>query len=361
MDTLRPLAAFEGELVIDLGAIVANWRDLSARHASGPVAGVVKADGYGLGAAPVARALAEAGCRHFFVAQFAEGLALREALGHGPMVGVLGGFPPNADGGADGGAGLTPVLNSPEDIAEARAAGRTGAILHVDTGMERLGLNAAQLGAVAGDLAALGLRYVMTHLACADEPAHPLNVVQAARFAAARAALPGLPGSFANSAGLFLGEAWASDLARPGCALYGINPTPGRPNPMRQVMRLTLPILQVRQVPAGTSVGYGATWTAARPSRIATIAAGYADGYLRALSGKGIGVLHGVAVPLAGRVSMDLITLDITDAPEARPGDRVELVGPAQTPDQVAALAGTIGYEILTSLGARYRRRYLPA
>ncbi len=354
--TARPRSAYEAELLVDLGAITANWRDLCARHPSGPVAGVVKADGYGLGAGPVARALAEAGCRHFFVAQFSEGLALRQALGAGPMIAVLGGFPPGADQGAE----LTPVLNAPEDVAEARAANRRGAILHADTGMERLGLNAAELAA-AGDLSNLGLRYVMTHLACADEAGHVLSARQAERFAAVRAGLPGLPASFANSAGLFLGGDYASDLARPGCALYGINPTPGQPNPMRQVLRLSVPILQVRDVPAGTSVGYGASWTAARPSRIATIAAGYADGYLRVLSGRGVATLHGRDVPLAGRVSMDLITLDVTDAPEARPGDRVELIGPRQTPDALAALAGTIGYEILTSLGARYRRRYLPA
>ncbi|HWX50450.1 MAG TPA: alanine racemase [Roseomonas sp.] len=348
--------ALAGELLVDLGAITANWRDLDARHPSGPVAGVVKADAYGLGAAPVARALAAAGCRHFFVAQFAEGLALREALGHGPMIAVLGGFPP----GLDAGAALTPVLNTPRDVAAARAAGLRGAILHVDTGMERLGLSAAEL-AEAGDLSGLALRYVMTHLACADEPRHPLNAAQAARFTAACASLPGLPRSFANSAGIFLGPDFASDLARPGCALYGINPTPGLPNPMRQVLRLTIPVLQIRAVPAGATVGYGATWTAPRDSRIATIAAGYADGYLRALSGRGIAIAAGRPVQLVGRISMDLITLDVTDVPDLAPGDRVELIGPGQTPDAIAALAGTIGYEILTSLGARYHRRYLPA
>lgn len=345
-----------GELVVDLGAVVANWHDLRARHPSGPVAGVVKADGYGLGAAPVARALAEAGCRHFFVAQFAEGVALRQALGHGPMIAVLGGFPP----GLDGGAALTPVLNTPEDVAAARDAGLRGAILHADTGMERLGLNAAELRA-AGDLSGLNLRYVMTHLACADEPEHPLNARQARRFAEVSASLPGLPRSLSNSAGLFLGPDFGSDLARPGCALYGINPTPGRPNPMRVALRLLVPVLQIRRVPAGTSVGYGATWVAKRDSRVATVAAGYADGYLRALSSRGVAIAAGHPVQLAGRVSMDLITLDVTDVPELAVGDRVELIGPEQTPDAAAALAGTIGYEILTALGRRYHRRYLPA
>jgi alanine racemase len=349
----------EASLEVDLGAIVANWRDLCGRHGAA-VAGVVKADGYGLGAGPVARALAEAGCRHFFVAQFAEGLALRQALGHGPMVAVLGGFPP----GAEAGAGLTPVLNGPTDIAAWQAAGApaAGTILHLDTGMERLGLSPAErLALPPGALDGLGLRYVMTHLACADDPGHALNALQPPRFAEAAAAFPGIPRSFANSAGIFHGARMASDLARPGCALYGINPTPGRTNPMRQVLRLLAPVLQVRQVAAGTPVGYGATWVAKRDSRIATIAAGYADGYLRALSSRGIGIIAGRPVPLVGRVSMDLITLDVTDAPDLRPGDRVEMIGPGQTPDEVAALAGTIGYEVLTSLGARYRRQYRPA
>ncbi|MBO1075717.1 alanine racemase [Roseomonas marmotae] len=349
----------QAELEVDLTAITANWRDLAARHGA-QVAGVVKADAYGLGAGPVARALAQAGCRHFFVAQFQEGLALREALGEGPMIAVLGGFPP----GADPGAGLTPVLNGPADIAAWQAAPPcpAGTILHLDTGMERLGLTPAERAALPpGALDGLGLRYVMTHLACADEPGHPLNELQPRRFAEAASAFPGTARSLANSAGLFHGAAMASDLARPGCALYGINPTPGRPNPMRQVMRLTVPVLQVRQVAAGTSVGYGASWVAKRDSRIATIAAGYADGYLRALSSRGVGIFAGRPVPLVGRVSMDLITLDVTDIPDLRAGDRVEMIGPGQTPDDVAALAGTIGYEVLTSLGARYRRHYRPA
>lgn len=349
----------EAVLEVDLAAIVANWRDLCARHGAA-VAGVVKADGYGLGAGPVARALAGAGCRHFFVAQFQEGVALRAALGPGPMVAVLSGFPP----GADPSGSLTPVLNHPGDIAAWAAAGPppAGTILHLDTGMERLGLSPAERAGLAPDATdGLALRFVMTHLACADEPEHPLNALQPARFAEAAAAFPGIPRSFANSAGVFHGAAMQSDLARPGCALYGINPTPGRDNPMRQVLRLLVPVLQVRQVPAGTPVGYGATWVAKRDSRIATIAAGYADGYLRALSSRGIGIVAGRPVPLVGRVSMDLITLDVTDAPDLCPGDRVEMLGRDQTPDAVAALAGTIGYEVLTGLGARYRRQYLPA
>ena len=353
-------------LHIDLAAIVANWRALAARAAPGAVAGVVKANAYGLGAVPVARALNAAGCRHFFVAHLSEGMALRAALGAGPMIAVLDGFAP----GADENAGLVPVLNSLGDVlahaAAARSAGRAQhALLHLDTGMARLGLDAGEQARLAEDhslLAGLDLLYVMSHLACADEPDHPLNAEQATRFARACAALPRLPRSFANSSGLFLGADYASDLARPGCALYGINPTPGAPNPMLPVIRLEAPILQIRDIPAGASVGYGASFVAARPSRIATIAVGYADGYLRCLSGQGVAAYRDMILPMVGRVSMDLITLDVTDAPGIAPGDVLQLIGgAAPSPDDLAARAGTIGYEILTSLGDRYRRAYRAA
>ncbi len=187
-----------------------------------------------------------------------------------------------------------------------------------------------------------------------------MNAAQAGRFAEAGAKLPGLRRSVANSSGLFLGPDFASDLARPGCALYGINPTPGRPNPMRQVVRLEAPVLQLREIPAGTPVGYGATWTAGRPTRVATVAVGYADGYLRALSSRAAAEFRGRTVPLIGRVSMDLTTFDVTDLPEIAAGDRLTLIGGAGcAPDDLAAAAGTIGYEIMTSLGARYARDYL--
>jgi alanine racemase len=351
-------------LTIDLPAIVANWRDLAARGAPGAVAGVLKADAYGLGAAEVGRALRAAGCRHFFVALLDEGIALRAAVGPGPMIAVLGGFAP----GADADAALTPVLNALGDVLAHAAAGRAAgvarrAILHVDTGMARLGLDAAELARVSADhglLAGLDLHYVMTHLACADDPAHPMNAAQAARFATACAGLPAARRSLANSSGLFLGPGFASDLARPGCALYGINPTPEHPNPMRGVVRLDAPVLQLRDIPAGTPVGYGATWTAPRPSRIATVAVGYADGYLRSLSGRAVAEFRGRSVPLVARVSMDLTTFDVTDLPQIAPGDRLTLIGgDGCSADEVAARAGTIGYEILTGLGARYARDYV--
>ena len=353
----------QGILRVDLAAIVANWRDLGARHGA-PVAGVVKADGYGLGAGPVARALRDAGCATFFVAHLTEGLALRDALGPRPGIAVLNGFPP----GADGDAALLPVLNHLGDVEAHAGAGRAAgvprsALLHLDTGMSRLGLDPREQSVLAqerGRLDGIALRYVMTHLACADEPGHPLNEAQRARFAEAAARIaPSVKRSFANSSGIFLGPGFRSELGRPGCALYGINPTPSAPNPMRQVARVEAELLQVREVPEGDTVGYGASWTAREPRRIATVAAGYADGYLRALSGRSLGLLHGREVPLVGRVSMDLTTFDVTDVPEARPGDRLTLIGgPGNTPDDIAARCGTIGYEILTSLGARYARRY---
>lgn len=343
------VAAIEAVLSIDLGAVVENWRRLVAAHGA-PCAGVVKADGYGLGAVPVARALVGAGCRHFFVAHLAEGLALRAALGPGAMVAVLNGFP----AGADNAAGLTPVLNSLADVAAHQ--GRPG-ILQLDTGMARLGVPPEAWGQVAG----LAPLLLMTHLAVADQPLHPLNAMQAGRFAAARVGFPSIAASLSASSGIFLGPDFTSDLARPGAALYGINPTPGRPNPMRQVVQLDAPVLQIRHVPAGTPVGYGAAWVAERPSRVATVAAGYADGYLRSLSGRAVASFQGQPVPLIGRVSMDLTTFDVTDLPGLRPGDVLTLIGPGCSPDEVAERAGTIGYEILTSLGARYRRQYQPA
>jgi alanine racemase len=298
------------------------------------------------------------------VACIGEGLALRAALGAGSMIAVLEGFAPQEDGDA----ALVPVLNALNDVAAHAAAGRAAgvarrAILHLDTGMARLGLDAGEQARLAADhalLAGLDLLYAMTHLACADEPAHPLNAAQAARFAAACAALPPMRRSLANSSAMFLGPGFASDLARPGCALYGINPTPGAANPMRQVMRLDAPVLQLRDVPAGASVGYGASWVAQRPSRIATVAVGYADGYLRSLSGRAMGECHGRPVPLVARVSMDLTTFDVTERPDIGVGDRITVLGGAGcTPDETAARAGTIGYELLTGLGARYHRDYI--
>ncbi len=351
-------------LTVDPAAVVANWRLLAARGAPGAVAAVVKADAYGLGAAALAPALAAAGCRHFFVATPDEALALRPVL-PGAFLAVLGGLWPGAEADFVA-ADITPVLNDLAELdrwrAAARAAGRAlPALLHVDTGMSRLGLDDAALAVLAADstrLEGIDLRYVMTHLLAGECPDDPANANQAARFAAACAVLPPAPRSFANSSGLFLGAAFASDLARPGAALWGINPTPGQANPMRPAARLQARVLAVRAVPPGATVGYNATFTAARASRIATVAIGYADGWRRTLSNTGAAGFDGARVPLVGRVSMDLTTFDVTEHPGVQPGAWLDLIGPGQDVDAVAAAAGTNGYEILTGLGPRIARRY---
>ncbi len=351
-------------LDIDLDIVADNWRALRDRHPSGAVAGVVKADGYGLGAVAVARRLAREGCRHFFTAHLEEALAIR-AHAPGAMIGVLNGLPaPDAAAMRD--AGLVPSLGSLGEIATwRREAARAGAVLpallHVDTGMNRLGLPEAEVAALArgpGLLDGIAIRFVMTHLVSAECPDDPLNAMQRERFADACERLPRAPRSFANSSGIFLGADFASDLARPGAALYGVNPTPGRPNPMRNPVRLRAPILQIREVRPGEGVGYNAAWVAERRSRIATVPVGYADGFLRALGNRAVAAFDGAPVPLVGRVSMDLTTFDVTDHPAAAPGAWLELIGNRATPDDLAKQAGTNGYEILTALGRRYRRQY---
>ena len=350
-------------LDIDLGAIVANWRTLSARHPRGAVAAVVKADAYGLGARQVVPTLYAAGCRHFLVALPQEALDIRPLL-PGAMVAVLGGTPPGTEALFHA-HGITPVLNTLAEI-DAWAAHGDGqpAILHLDTGMHRLGLSPAEHATLVADpsrLAGVTIAYVMTHLIASEVADDPLNTHQRDRFALGHVGLPKAPLSFANSSGIFLGDGWDSDLARPGAALYGVNPTPDRPNPMRRVVGLSARVLAVRDVPPGQGVGYNATWTATRPSRIATAAIGYADGLHRALSNRGQAFFDGGPLPLVGRVSMDLTTFDATDHPGVKPGAWLEILGPHQSPDDLGALAGTSGYEILTSLGRRFARRYLPA
>ncbi|HEY4044639.1 MAG TPA: alanine racemase [Rhodopila sp.] len=345
-------------LEIDLAAIVANWQALRARHPWGPVACVVKADAYGLGAPQVAFALHRAGCRHFFVAYLNEALAIRDIV-PGAMLAVLGGLIPGTEDDFVANQ-LTPVLGSLDEIGRWRG----DAILHVDTGMSRLGLSPDDLATLRADRARLGgltIRYVMTHLVSSEIPDNPINAVQRQRFAAARAMLPPAPRSVANSSGIFLGAEFGSDLARPGAALYGINPTPGQANPMRCVVRLSVRVLAVRQVATGTSVGYNGTWIADRPSRIATAALGYADGFHRSLSGRGSACFDGAPVPLVGRVSMDLTTFDVTDHPAVGPGSWLDVLGPHLSPDDVALAAGTNGYEVLTSLGRRFHRVYRTA
>lgn len=352
-------------LEIDLGAIAANWKTLDATH-PGETAGVVKADAYGLGAAQVAPVLAAAGCKIFFTAHLQEAVALR-ALLPGVRIAVLNGLMPHA--AADFRAhNITPVLGSLQEVmlwhAEARGQGAVlPCFLHLETGMNRLGLTGAELARLREDKSLLdGVRvdYVMTHLLAADAPGDAVNELQAKRFYDVALQFPGARKSLANSSGMFLGPLFHTGLARPGAALYGINPTPGERNPMRDVVRLSAPILQIHDIQPGESVGYSGVWRAARQSRVATVGVGYADGYHRILTNSATAYFDDTPVPLVGRVSMDLTTFDVTDVP-ANPGDRLELIGPHHGPDALALEARTNGYEILTSLGRRYQRRYIGA
>ncbi len=353
-------------LEIDLGGIAANWRLLARRVGSAGCAAVVKADGYGLGAVQVASALAAAGCRQFFVATLGEAIVLRQVLPDAISIAVLNGpVPGSADEFAE--HRLVPVLNDPGQIADWReVAGRRGAlpaILHIDTGMARLGLTPREFDRFADDLwncGAIRWQALISHLACADLPNHPLNKVQRTRFASAQSRCGGLRASLAASSGIFLDPAFHFDFVRPGAALYGVNPVPGSPNPMRQVIRLNAKILQIRDVDEGQTVGYGAAHAMSAAGRLATAAIGYADGWLRSLSHRGCGRIGGVRVPLLGRVSMDLAVFDVSaiDPALARPGNFIEMLGEHYGVDAAAADAGTIGYEILTALGRRHHRVY---
>ena len=362
----RPDSAQAGAiLTIDLGAIRENYRLLRSQLGAARCAAVVKAGGYGLGAAQVAAALRKEGCEVFFVAHAVEGLSLRRALGDNPEIFVLNGIYPGAED-ACAAAGLIAVANSVEQLAAWRkAAVRRGAKLpvavQVDSGMSRLGMAPAEVESVAADAGAfdgLGLRLVMSHLACADEPDNPANEAQRLAFDALRRILPHAPASLANSSGVFLGKDFRYDIARPGAALYGVNPTPGKANPMRQVVRLDAKVVQTRELEAGIGVGYGYAFRTTAPLRLATIALGYADGWPRRTAA--CAWFDGAKLPFAGRVSMDSIILDISALPPGRlqAGSLVEVIGPSQTVDELAALAGTIGYEILTGLGRRFHRRY---
>ena len=370
MSGLAPVAAGESqaELIVDLGALVANWRSLAARIAPAVCAAVVKADAYGVGTEQASKALFDAGCRVFFVAQPSEGVRVRATVGAEAAIYVLNGLIAGA-GRLDpyGVHDLRPVLGSLEDLRiwSASGLGRSiKAALHVDTGMNRLGLPQAEALALAGHTGALGINLMMSHFVSSEAPTDPLNAQQIARFDSVRAAFVGLQGSLSNSSGLFLPQRPFHDLARPGYALFGGNPTPDAPNPMRAVVTLRAPVIQTREIAVGESVGYNAQWSAKRVSRLATIGVGYADGLLRALMGTdarmgGEAMVAGVRSPFAGRVSMDLTVIDVTDVPGGvRPGDMVELLGAAITVDDMAARAGTIGYEILTNLGRRYARTY---
>lgn len=361
------MTGYAATLTIDLCALTHNYRHLKRAARGAEVAGVVKANAYGLGADRVAPALWREGARTFFVAQLDEGVSLRALLPEA-RIAILNGV------GSDEvrlfrSHALTPVLNQLSEVdlwsAAANDAGkRLTAFIHIDTGMNRLGLDEPELSTLVGHpdrLSRLSICGYLSHLAAADEVEHPLTKTQADRFFNAVSALPKARLSLANSPGTFRQAVDPYDLVRPGSALYGVNPTPEQPNPMQSVIRLEAPILQVRTVPKGRSVGYGAAHAVDRDSRIATLPIGYADGYLRSLSGKGNVRIGAHDAPIVGRVSMDLITVDVTDIPEAALHSQAiaTIIGPHRPVDQVAKEAGTIGYEILTGLGARYKRVYL--
>ncbi|VUF14918.1 Alanine racemase, biosynthetic [Methylobacterium dankookense] len=322
---------------------------------------MLKANAYGCGLATVAPALWRAGCRTIFVAHLAEGEAARAVLPEA-VIYVLNGLPPGA-GPAFVRRDLRPVLGSRAEIEEwaALSQGLLPSALHVDTGMNRLGLSVPEALALAGEprLKAAGIDLVMSHLVSAERPQEAVNARQIAAFAGLRAAFPGIPASLANSSGIFLGGGAHHDLLRPGYALFGGNPCPGAPNPMRPVVRLEAEIVQVRDVEAGAGAGYNARWIAPGPRRLATLSVGYADGYPRSASGRGQALVGGVACAILGQISMDLIILDVTEAPEARRGAPAVLIGDALDVDAVGQAAGTIGYEILTGLGSRYVRAYV--
>ena len=360
-------------LSIDLGAIRHNWQSLAALVAPVECGATVKADGYGLGVAEVAHTLAAAGCRSFFVALPGEGLKLRDAVPEATVYVLAGLLQGQARLYAE--HRLRPCLASLEEVEEwagldepARAA--TGCALHLDSGINRLGLAAGDVEALARRarlVEGLGIRLVLSHLACADVPSHPMNAAQLAAFARLRGLLPAVPASLANTAACFMDPAFHLDLARPGIGLFGGNPFTGRSNPTTPVVRLYGAILQVREIEAGEHVGYGALWTATRASRIAVVAAGYADGLMRALWSPAAGeqpqaFVAGQYAPIVGRVSMDTVTVDVTgvDPDSVRRGSQIELIGDHVTVDDMARWAGTIPYEILTGLGRRYARVYSP-
>lgn len=377
-------------LEINLDAVAENYRFIKEKLKKDTLcAAVVKANAYGLGAVEVSRALYAQDCHHFFVATFEEGLEAREALSFS--------LPPSSRpspahaqerAGGEGEEGraaiyvlhgangasledflqhnLIPVLNTRDDIQiwadfAKRTEQKQPAILHIDTGMNRLGLSAQDLSLLNTDiLRPLDIRYVMSHLACSDDPDHPKNSEQLDLFKIL-SAKTGLSSrlSLANSGGIFLGEEYHFDLVRPGCALYGLNPQSNAPNPMQNVITLKARILQVRRVDRAGSVGYGASCAVSSGTLCAVIAAGYADGLFRSLGGRGRVVINGEKCPILGRVSMDSIVVDVTGLKiEPQVGDWAEILGSHQTADDVAAQAGTIGYEILTALGKRYKRIY---
>jgi alanine racemase len=364
------LAGANGVLTIDLDALAANWRKLEKTGVPAECAAVIKANAYGCGIEPVAKALAGAGCKTFFVATLDEALAARAALPSATLY-VLNGFIQNT-GDTYAKIDARPVIGEINELAEwdvfcRRTGWAGGAAIHIDTGMHRLGLTVTEAQSLvprinAGDH---GISLVMSHLACAESLHHLMNAKQLATFREVASLFAGIPASLANSSGIFLGSPFHFDMVRSGAALYGVNPTPEADNPMQPVVELRARVMQIRHIERGETVGYGGIWTARRPTTLAIIAAGYADGYFRA-GGSNDGtrgadvMVAGQRCPVAGRISMDLMAVDVTDVEKnaVRRGHFVTLIGEGITIDELAHHFGTIGYEVLTSLGSRYARVY---
>jgi alanine racemase len=355
-------------LRIDLDALASNYRLISGQAGKADVAAVVKANGYGLGADVIVDTLSAEGCRHFFVAHLQEAEALLPNLRAGSTVYVLNGLLPGAER-LCAAINVIPVLNSLDQVSRWAATAKEQnrvlpAALQFDTGMSRLGLPPIEIETLIAHpkkLDGIDIRLLMSHFACADTQDAPSNLAQIAAFEAATAHFPGIARSLDNSAGVFGPHSQHYDLVRAGIALYGAAPTASL-NPMKPVVSLDARIIQLREVSAGTGVGYGLTFRADRPTFIATVSIGYADGWPRHLSNRGFAFIGGIRVPIIGRVSMDSITLDVTNVPDylLYPGASVQLLGPLQTIDDVARDAGTIAYEILTQLGGRFTREYSP-
>jgi alanine racemase len=346
---------------VDLDAVAANYRALRTLAKPAETAPVVKADSYGLGVDRVASRLWAEGARTFFVATLIEGLELRRILPKADIY-VLNGFLPH-QAGALAAAQLRPILNSFAEYREWQAlTDRPPGGLQFDTGMNRTGMSSADLDQlIAHDpsFSTIEIGLVMSHLACADEVTHPKNSDQLRRFREVTSRFPKRPLSFAASGGIFGGQAFCLDVVRPGIALYGGNPRSDSPNPMRTVVTLEAPIVQTRSIDKPETVGYGATYGVVGTTRLATVALGYADGLMRSLSNCGVAAIGGTRVPIVGRVSMDLVTIDISNVPKAERGTMVEFVGPNISIDEAARLAGTLPYEFLTRLGSRIERTYL--
>lgn len=345
-----------GKIIVDKLALASNYNLLKSRLKNSECAAVVKANAYGLGAIPVSQVFYEQSCRHFFVAHLDEALEIKPHLPNANIYLLHGLCKHNMEYLFNN--NIIPVLNNKEQIALWKEHAPTlPSIIQADTGMCRVGIDAHEIEYLEG----MNILYFMSHMACADDKDHPLNIVQLKKFNQMMASLPGIKATLANSSSIFLGSDYHFDLVRPGCALYGVNPTPYQENPMQAVVTVMAPIIQVRELDEKTSVGYGATREMEAGSILAVVEIGYADGYIRSLSNIGNCYIENHEAYIIGRVSMDMIVIDVTRVPKQLlyNGAMVEMVGKNAKLQDVARKAGTIGYEILTDLSRRFEHVYI--